>query len=150
MTSRKRVSLVDKEIQAAAALYEKRNPKRKDLRGCGECKKKLAKAMKPMPCPERPRKLFVCPRCKLIVSPRICKMCKRDKSFARLFFSEYVSNRAARDKPCKWASGQAGVEQVKCCDGEHTTDIRAYDCDLHKKVFDPDCHVCKDYQPKEA
>lgn len=140
---------MDTEILAAARRYRERNRVGLSV-DCQPCKDKMLSAMKQEPCPERPHKLFVCPAHKLIVSPRICKTCKRDTSFARVLFATYVSNRAGREKPCRWAGKPVGVEQVSCCNGEYMTGVQVYACAIHKKVSDPDCFVCKDYQVLEA
>ena len=100
-------------------------------------------------CPENPTALHICPVHKLIVSPRICKACKRFPAFRDTFFAEYIRNRAGREQPCRWAGKPTGVEQVEH-DGGYTTSVNLFACALHKKIYAVDCHVCKDYQPQEV
>ena len=136
---------MDADIKAAAESFQQRNPGRADKRGCPDCKKKMLARMKADSCPDNPTALHVCPAHKLIVSPRICKQCKRFPAFRDSLSADYIRNRAMRGKPCKWAGEPVSVEQVKH-DGGYTTDISLYACALHRKVYAIDCHVCKDYQ----
>lgn len=129
---------MDPEILTAAAAFEQRNGPRPIPQARPDTKSSTE-------CPKNPKRLHVCPRYKLIVSPRICRRCKRDAGFKQSLFADYIRHRAGREGPCQWAGAVIETEQVPCCNGQHAASIKHHQCSIHKHVTEPDCWVCKDY-----